>query len=204
MKPVGLVDPATGRRPWAVVQLRQDDLAAEHWNLVGFQTKLTFPEQRRVLRMIPGLEQARFVRLGMIHRNTFINAPTHLDPYLRLTRRPDLRLAGQLTGVEGYVESAATGLLAGRLLATELLAGVASPELPPLPPDTACGGLIRHLTERPARGFQPANISWGLIAHSGEHQAERNRARRRQLQAEHALERVRAWGQATAGAGPET
>ena len=115
MKPVGLVDPVTGARPWAVVQLRRDDLAGEHLNLVGFQTKLTKPEQKRVFRLIPGLEAARFVRFGMIHRNTFINAPRHLDPFLRLRARPAVRLAGQITGVEGYVESAATGLLAGRL-----------------------------------------------------------------------------------------
>ena len=117
MKPVGLVDPRTGRRPWAVVQLRQDDLAAEHWNIVGFQTKLTMAEQKRVFRTLPGLANARFVRFGMIHRNTFINAPNHLDEQLRVVRRPELRLAGQLTGVEGYVESAATGALAARSLA---------------------------------------------------------------------------------------
>ena len=110
MKPVGLVDPATGQRPWAVVQLRQDDLAADHWNMVGFQTKLTHGEQRRIFRSLPGLEAARFVRLGMIHRNTFINAPRHLDHLLRLHKRPNIQLAGQITGVEGYVESAATGL----------------------------------------------------------------------------------------------
>jgi len=114
MKPVGLTDPISGRRPWAVVQLRQDDLAAEHWNLVGFQTKLTHGEQKRIFRSLPGLAEARFVRLGMIHRNTFINAPLHLDDTLRLRQRPDIRLAGQITGVEGYVESAATGLIAAR------------------------------------------------------------------------------------------
>ena len=101
MKPVGLTDPASGRRPWAVVQLRQDDLSAEHWNLVGFQTKLTHGEQTRIFRSLPGLREARFVRLGMIHRNTFINAPLHLDDVLRLRRRPSIRLAGQITGVEG-------------------------------------------------------------------------------------------------------
>ncbi len=160
MKPVGLVDPTTGRQPWAVVQLRQDDLAAEHWNMVGFQTKLTHAEQKRIFRTLPGLESARFVRLGMIHRNTFVNAPVHLDPLLRLCRKPDIRLAGQVTGVEGYVESAATGLMAARTLVAEL----AGFEPPPPPPTTAFGGLVRHLTGRNPHGFQPANITWGLIA----------------------------------------
>lgn len=189
MKPVGLTDPRTGRRPWAVVQLRQDDLAAEHWNLVGFQTKLKVAEQRRVLRLIPGLESARFVRFGMIHRNTFVNAPLHLDPLLRLRAQPAIRLAGQLTGVEGYVESAATGLLAGRLLAAELRGGKPAP-----PPDeTAHGGLVRHLTTVPGRDFQPANITWGLIQCPEEALAIRDRARRRLLQAERALAAIRRW-----------
>ncbi|HHQ49570.1 MAG TPA: methylenetetrahydrofolate--tRNA-(uracil(54)-C(5))-methyltransferase (FADH(2)-oxidizing) TrmFO, partial [Acidobacteria bacterium] len=189
MKPVGLADPRTGRRPWAVVQLRQDDLAAEHWNLVGFQTKLTRPEQRRVFRTIPGLEGARFVRYGMIHRNTFVNAPHHLDPWLRLRVRPELRLAGQITGVEGYVESAATGLLAGRFLAAEL----AGREPAPPPPETAHGGLIRHLTARRPEGFQPANVSWGLIRCPLELVPIRDRRRRREAQAAHALEAIRRW-----------
>jgi methylenetetrahydrofolate--tRNA-(uracil-5-)-methyltransferase len=189
MKPVGLADPSTGRRPWAVVQLRQDDLAAEHWSLVGFQTKLTIGEQRRVFRSIPGLENARFVRFGMIHRNTFINAPRHLDPLLRLGCRTDVRLAGQLTGVEGYVESAATGLLAARGLLTELAGGAPSPP----PPETAHGGLIRHLTARDSVGFQPANISWGLIVCPPELAAIRNRRERRERQAELALERIGRW-----------
>ncbi len=195
MKPVGLEDPRTGRRPWAVVQLRQDDLAAEHWNLVGFQTKLTRPEQKRVFRMIPGLEEARFVRYGMIHRNTFVNAPAHLDPYLRLRARPDLRLAGQMTGVEGYVESAATGLLAGRFLAAELAGRV----LAPPPPDTALGGLVRHLTARRPEGFQPANISWGLIRCPLELTSIRDRRRRREAQAAHALESIRGWARRLGG-----
>jgi len=189
MKPVGLEDPRTGRRPWAVVQLRQDDLAADHWNLVGFQTKLTRPEQRRVFRMIPGLEAARFVRYGMIHRNTFVNAPAHLDPWLRLRRRPEIRLAGQMTGVEGYVESAATGLLAGRFLAAELAGKVAAPP----PPHTALGGLIRHLTGRRPEGFQPANISWGLIRCPLELTAIRDRRQRREAQAARALADIARW-----------
>lgn len=189
MKPVGLTDPRTGQRPWAVVQLRQDDLAAEHWNLVGFQTKLTIGEQQRVLRMIPGLERARFVRYGMIHRNTFLNAPRHLDRQLRLRARPAIRLAGQMTGVEGYVESAATGLLAGWLLVAEL----GGRPLPPPPPETAMGGLVRHLTERPVDRFQPSNITWGLIEAPAEVAAIRGRRPRRERHAELALERITQW-----------
>jgi methylenetetrahydrofolate--tRNA-(uracil-5-)-methyltransferase len=194
MKPVGLVDPATGRQPWAVVQLRQDDLAAEHWNMVGFQTKLTHGEQRRVFTTLPGMAAARFVRLGMIHRNTFINAPAHLDPQLRLIRRPELRLAGQMTGVEGYVESAATGLIAARMLAAEL-AGI---EVDPPPPTTACGGLVRHLTARPSSRFQPANITWGLITCPPELRRVRPKSRRREAQASRALEHLEGWARSFA------
>jgi methylenetetrahydrofolate--tRNA-(uracil-5-)-methyltransferase len=189
MKPVGLEDPATGRRPWAVVQLRQDDLAADHWNLVGFQTKLTHGEQKRVFRTLPGLEQARFVRLGMIHRNTFINAPQHLDAALRLRSRPTIRLAGQITGVEGYVESAATGLLAARLLAAE----VAGLELSPPPPETACGGLVRHLTESSPATFQPANINWGLMSLPPELATVKNRRDRRLRHAALAVDSIHRW-----------
>ncbi len=189
MKPVGLVDPATGRRPWAVVQLRQDDLAAEHWNLVGFQTKLKVAEQRRIFRTIPGLENARFVRYGMIHRNTFINAPRHLDKSLRLREVPWVWLAGQITGVEGYVESAATGLLVGR----DIVARTAGETPTSPPPGTALGGLIRHLTGRSPLDFQPANITWGLIECAPELRAVRGRRERRARQAAMALERVRAW-----------
>jgi methylenetetrahydrofolate--tRNA-(uracil-5-)-methyltransferase len=195
MKPVGLVDPAIGRRPWAVVQLRQDDLAAEHWNMVGFQTKLTYAEQKRLFRTLPGLEAARFVRFGMIHRNTFINAPDHLDPLLRLVARPELRIAGQMTGVEGYVESAATGLLAGRLLASELAGGAPAPP----PADTAMGGLVRHLTARTGGDFQPSNITWGLIACPAELRRMRPKHSRRDAQAEHALDRLSVWAEALGG-----
>ncbi len=189
MKPVGLIDPQTGRRPWAVVQLRQDDLAAEHWNMVGFQTKLTHGEQKRVFRQLPGLEAARFVRFGMIHRNTFINAPRHLDASLRLRRAPHLRLAGQMTGVEGYVESAATGLLAGLALAAELTGH----ELAPPPPETACGGLVRHLVASSPENYQPANITWGLMAKPSDVLGIRGRDERRALHAQRALEHIRAW-----------
>ena len=192
MKPVGLTDPGTGRSPHAVVQLRQDDLAAEHWNMVGIQTKLTHGEQKRLFRTLPGLEMARFVRLGMIHRNTFINAPEHLDSKLRLLSRPKLRLAGQMTGVEGYVESAATGLLAARFLAAELRGN----DAPPPPLTTALGGLVRHLTARPGARFQPANISWGLIACPLELKRLRPRAQRRAAQAERAVEAITDWAAA--------
>jgi methylenetetrahydrofolate--tRNA-(uracil-5-)-methyltransferase len=189
MKPVGLEDPRTGRRPWAVVQLRQDDLAAEHWNMVGFQTKLTHGEQIRAFRSLPGLEGARFVRLGMVHRNTFINAPQHLDETLRLQMRPAVRLAGQITGVEGYVESAATGLMAARFFAAE----VAGVEPTPPPPETALGGLIRHLTASNPKTFQPANINWGLMFTPVELKAIKNRRERRLRHAGEAVEKSRQW-----------
>ncbi|MBZ5587494.1 MAG: methylenetetrahydrofolate--tRNA-(uracil(54)-C(5))-methyltransferase (FADH(2)-oxidizing) TrmFO [Acidobacteriia bacterium] len=188
MKPVGLSDPVTGRHPYAVVQLRRDDLAASQWNLVGFQTRMTFAAQQRVFRMIPGLENARFVRLGMIHRNTFICAPKHLDAQLRLKVQPSVRLAGQLTGVEGYVESAAIGLLAGLSLACELR-GL---ELPPPPPWTAHGGLVRHLTERPPHRFQPANAAWGLMSDPMV-ELPREKGQRRRAAVAAALEAIVAW-----------
>jgi len=188
MKPVGLRDPATGRRAYAVVQLRRDDLAASQWNLVGFQTRMTFAAQQRVFRLIPGLEGARFVRLGMIHRNTFVCAPRHLDAQLRLKVRPSVRLAGQLTGVEGYVESAAIGLLAGLSLAAEL-GGVT---LPPPPAWTVHGGLVRHLTERPPHRFQPANAAWGLMTDPpGE--LPRDKGQRRKTAVARALETIGRW-----------
>jgi methylenetetrahydrofolate--tRNA-(uracil-5-)-methyltransferase len=158
MKPVGLRGP-DGRRPWAVVQLRQEDLAQSQYNLVGFQSRMKWPEQQRVFRMIPGLEHAEFVRLGQIHRNTFVNAPLHLDALYRLKAEPRVRLAGQITGVEGYLESAATGLAAALYLVLER-AGAA---FDPLPPTTALGSLARHLTESDPRHFQPANVNYGLF-----------------------------------------
>lgn len=159
MKPVGLPDPATGREPWAVVQLRREDRAAQMWNLVGFQTRLRIPEQQRVFRMIPGLESAEFLRFGSIHRNSYLNTPAALTP--ALTARDDERLffAGQLTGVEGYTESIATGLLAGINLA-RALAGQA-PTLPP--PTTMLGALYRYLREADPRHFQPMNANFGLL-----------------------------------------
>jgi methylenetetrahydrofolate--tRNA-(uracil-5-)-methyltransferase len=159
MKPVGLRTP-DGRRPWAVVQLRQENLAKSQFNLVGFQSRMKWGEQDRVLRMIPGLETAKFVRFGQIHRNTFINAPTHLDPRYRVKAEPRVRLAGQITGVEGYLESAATGLAIGLYLSMERQGR--EPE--PFPATTALGALARHLTESDPKHFQPANINYGLFA----------------------------------------
>ena len=163
MRPVGLTDPRTGRRPFAVAQARQDNAAATLYNLVGFQTKMTYPEQRRVLRMIPGLSGAEFVRLGSLHRNTFIDSPRALEPTLQLRQRADAFLAGQLIGVEGYVESAASGILAG-LNAMRLLAGRAL--LVP-PPTTALGSLIAYVTDRARRDFQPMNANYGLFPVEG-------------------------------------
>jgi methylenetetrahydrofolate--tRNA-(uracil-5-)-methyltransferase len=161
MKPVGLANPHDGgRRPYAVVQLRQDNTLGTLYNMVGFQTKLRHGEQTRVLRMIPGLESAEFARLGGIHRNTFVNSPLILDATLRIKARPTIRLAGQLTGCEGYVESAAVGLLAGRFAAAERTgAPMESP-----PPTTALGALLAHITGgADARTFQPMNVNFGLF-----------------------------------------
>jgi len=160
MKPVGLRDPATERRPHAVVQLRQDNALGTLFNIVGFQTKLRHGEQSRVFRMIPGLEQAEFARLGGLHRNTFLNSPRLLDGELRLKADPRLRFAGQITGVEGYVESAAIGLLAGRFAAAE----IAGRPLNPPPPTTAMGALHAHITGgAAAETFQPMNVNFGLF-----------------------------------------
>ncbi len=167
MKPVGLADPnAGGTRPHAVVQLRQDNALGSLWNMVGFQTKLKHGEQARIFRTIPGLEHAEFARLGGLHRNTFLNSPKLLDPLLRLRTAPRLRFAGQITGVEGYVESAAIGLLAGRFAAAERL-GLA-PRTPP--PTTAFGALLAHITgghidtiDAGPRSFQPMNVNFGLF-----------------------------------------
>jgi methylenetetrahydrofolate--tRNA-(uracil-5-)-methyltransferase len=160
MKPVGLTDPHTARRPFAVVQLRQDNALGTLYNMVGFQTKLKHGEQTRIFRMIPGLEDAQFARLGGLHRNTFINSPKLLDNALRLKLRPALRFAGQITGVEGYVESAAIGLLAGRFAAAERT-GIA---IQPPPRTTALGALLAHITGgADATTFQPMNINFGLL-----------------------------------------
>jgi methylenetetrahydrofolate--tRNA-(uracil-5-)-methyltransferase len=163
MKPVGLTDPRTGRWPYAVAQLRQDNALGSLWNMVGFQTKLKHGEQARVFRLIPGLEKAEFARLGGIHRNTFLNSPKLLDERLRLRARPSLRFAGQVTGVEGYLESAAVGLLAGRFAAGDALGAPAEPP----PRTTALGALLHHITAGHIAGakgsFQPMNVNFGLF-----------------------------------------
>jgi len=159
MKPVGLVDPRTGRRPYAVVQLRQDTLAGDHWSLVGFQTQIKWSDQSRVLRLIPGLESAEFVRLGMVHRNTYINGPTVLRDTWQTRARADLLFAGQVSGVEGYVESAASGLIAGRNAAALALG-----EPPASPPrTTAIGALAYYVSHAEAKHYQPSNITFGIM-----------------------------------------
>lgn len=160
MKPVGLDDPRTGRWPYAVVQLRQDNAQGSLWNIVGFQTKLKHSEQVRLFRTIPGLQNAEFARLGGLHRNTFIKSPELLDPTLRLKNRPNLRFAGQITGCEGYIESAAVGLLAGRFAVAELRGQT----LTPPPPETALGALLGHITgAATAETYQPMNVNFGLF-----------------------------------------
>jgi methylenetetrahydrofolate--tRNA-(uracil-5-)-methyltransferase len=159
MKPAGLDDPRTGRWPYAVVQLRQDNLAGEHYSLVGFQTQLKWGEQSRVLRMIPGLEHAEFVRFGMIHRNTYINGPTVLTPTWQTRMRPDLFFAGQVSGVEGYVESAASGLIAGRNAAR--LAQGREPVAPPR--TTAIGALAYYVSNADPKHYDPTNITFGIM-----------------------------------------
>ncbi len=160
MKPVGLDNPRTGRWPYAVVQLRQDNALGTLWNMVGFQTKLKHSEQVRIFRMIPGLEKAEFARLGGLHRNTFIKSPKLLDESLRLKSKPNIRFAGQITGCEGYIESAAVGMLAARFWIAELSGGV----LPPPPPTTALGALLGHITSgADAETYQPMNVNFGLF-----------------------------------------
>lgn len=160
MKPVGLLDPHTGKRPYAVVQLRKENKQGTLLNLVGFQTKLVYGEQKRIFKMIPGLENAEFVRLGGIHRNTFIHSPTVLDRTLRLKARPNLRFAGQVTGCEGYVESASVGLMAGLFAAWEMQGR----EIVLPPPETALGAMLNHITvSAESELFQPMNINFGLM-----------------------------------------
>ena len=160
MKPVGLTNPHNPMKPYAVVQLRRDNALGTLYNIVGFQTKMKYAAQTAVFKMIPGLQDASFARLGGIHRNTFINSPTLLDDQMRLKSRPNIRFAGQITGVEGYVESAAMGLLAGRMAAAEILGR----DLVPPPRDTATGALIHHITGgADAKTFQPMNVNFGLF-----------------------------------------
>jgi methylenetetrahydrofolate--tRNA-(uracil-5-)-methyltransferase len=190
MKPVGLVDPRTGRRPYAVVQLRQDNLAGDHWSLVGFQTQIKWGDQARVLRLIPGLENAEFVRFGMVHRNTYINGPTVLRETWQTRVRDDLFFAGQVSGVEGYVESAASGLLAGRNAAALMLG-----EVPSSPPrTTAIGALAYYVSHAEAKHYQPSNITFGIMAPPDEGSGRPKRgADRKQMLAARALADLDAW-----------
>ena len=199
MKPVGLTDPRTGRRPHAVVQLRQDNALGTLYNIVGFQTKLKYEAQKTLFRTIPGLESAEFARLGGIHRNTFLNSPHLLDPVLRLNAMPRLRFAGQITGVEGYVESAACGLLAGRFAASERHGAT----LPPPPDTTAMGALLKHITGGAAGdNFQPMNINFGLFpplaALEKDQKRRKGRRERRAAYARRSLDALGAWIEPTA------
>jgi methylenetetrahydrofolate--tRNA-(uracil-5-)-methyltransferase len=187
MKPVGLVDPRTGREAYAIVQLRQDNLAGDHFSLVGFQTQMKWGEQARVLRMIPGLERAEFVRFGMIHRNTYINAPSVLRETWQTRTRDDLFFAGQISGVEGYVESAASGLIAGRNAAALVLGR--QPSVPPR--STAIGALAYYVSHADPRHYQPTNITFGIIAPLAT--TVRKKAQRNLAIAQRALSELEAW-----------
>jgi methylenetetrahydrofolate--tRNA-(uracil-5-)-methyltransferase len=192
MKPVGLKDPRTGKMPYAVVQLRQENLRADSYNLVGFQNHLKFGEQARVLSLIPGLENARFLRYGQIHRNTYINAPTLLNPTLQMKAHPHVLFAGQICGVEGYVESIATGLMAGMNAAELATRG----EPAPPPRTTAFGSLIHYLTQADCKNFQPANITFDLLPALD--RKVRDRKERHRLQCELALREFDDWLQRSA------
>jgi methylenetetrahydrofolate--tRNA-(uracil-5-)-methyltransferase len=186
MKPVGLIDPRTGSEPHAVIQLRAENRERTMFNLVGFQTKLTWPEQRRIFRMIPGLETAEFVRLGSLHRNTFINAPALLLATQQLKSDPRIIFAGQITGVEGYVESAASGFLAGMNAACLQLGRPLA--VPPV--ETALGALMHHITNADVRHFQPMNVNYGLFP---ELPGRVKKKEKRQKLAERALEMLEEW-----------
>jgi len=196
MKPVGLTDPKTGRWPYAVVQLRQENLRADSYNLVGFQNHLKFGEQARVLRLIPGLENATFLRYGQIHRNTYINAPTLLTETLQLRAHPSIMIAGQLSGVEGYTESIASGLLAGRYAAS-LARGV---QPMPAPRESANGSLTHYITHAESRRFQPANITFDLLPPLEEdlRRRIRDKKERHKIQCDRALAAWDAWLSASA------
>ena len=191
MKPIGLRDPRTNNKPWAVAQLRMEDRGGRMWNLVGFQTRLRIPEQQRVFRMIPGLADAEFLRFGSIHRNSYINAPATLTPHLSLRDAPHTLFAGQLTGVEGYTESSATGLLAGINLSR--LLGGAEPVIPP--PTTMMGALYRYLREADPRHFQPMNANFGLLdeLENASRELLRDKAKKREAFAERGLAHFAAW-----------
>jgi methylenetetrahydrofolate--tRNA-(uracil-5-)-methyltransferase len=191
MKPVGLIDPRTGRQPFAVVQLRAENLRFSSYNLVGFQNHLRFPEQQRILRLIPGLEKAEFLRFGQIHRNTYINAPRLLDAGLSFRSAPQVFVAGQLSGVEGYVECIATGLLAGVAMAASAL----GESFTPPPRTTALGSLVHYITHAASGNYQPANISFDLLPpmENLPRAVARDRRARREKQCEQALADLEAW-----------
>jgi len=193
LKPVGLSDPRTGKRPWAVVQLRREDRNGNMWNVVGFQTRLRIPEQQRVLRMIPGLANAEFLRYGSIHRNSYLNSPGALTPHLSARDDERLLFAGQITGVEGYTESSATGLVAGINL-SRMLNGM-SPELPP--PATMLGALYRYLREADPEHFQPMNANFGLLDDLPE--KIRDKKLKRERFAERALGEMSDWAASLSG-----
>jgi len=186
MRPVGLIDPASGKRPYAVVQLRRENLKGNAYTLVGFQTRLTFPEQERVIRMIPALRQARFLRFGSIHRNTYLDSPKILQKDLSLKNSPNIYLAGQITGVEGYMESAATGILAG----ISVLAHMKGKTLTLPGADTAYGALIQHITSEGAGTFQPSNINFGIME-----SVDAPRNRRNEIRNEKAASSFERWKQ---------
>jgi methylenetetrahydrofolate--tRNA-(uracil-5-)-methyltransferase len=194
MRAVGLTDPRSGKRPYAVVQLRQENREKSLYNLVGFQTKMTYPEQRRVFALIPGLANAEFVRLGSLHRNTFINSPRHLLPTLQWRGRMTLFFAGQITGVEGYIESAATGLIAG-VNAARLLAGK-EPVVPPA--TTALGALLRYVSDPERKRFQPMNVNFGLIPPLA---VRRHGKAKKEMMSQRALADMAAWARELAIAG---
>jgi methylenetetrahydrofolate--tRNA-(uracil-5-)-methyltransferase len=187
MKPIGLRDPRTGRRPWAVVQLRAEDRAGRMWNIVGCQTRLRIPEQQRVFRLIPGLENAEFLRFGSIHRNTYLNAPAALTPHLSLRDDAQVLFAGQLTGVEGYTESTASGLMAAINL-SRLLRGE-EPVVPP--PVTMLGALYRYMREADPKHFQPMNANFGLLDELAN--PPRDKQKKRELYAERSMAAMAAW-----------
>lgn len=190
MKPVGLTNPHSPVKPYAVVQLRRDNKLGTLYNIVGFQTKMKYGAQVDVFKRIPGLENASFARLGGIHRNTFINSPTLLDDRMRLKSRPNIRFAGQITGVEGYVESAAMGLLAGRMAAAEILGR----DLAPPPPETAMGALITHITGgAEAKTFQPMNVNFGLFPPIDAKGGRKGRKDRYKAYTDRAKEAFTAW-----------
>ncbi len=185
MKPVGLIDPKTGRRPYAVVQLRAENTQGSLYNLVGFQTKMTYSEQQRIFRMIPGLENAEFERLGSVHRNTYLDAPNVLDEFSRSLNTPHVFFAGQITGVEGYVESTASGSIVG-LYAALLYKGI-QPLIPPS--NTAIGALMKHTRDKPVKKYEPMNVNYGMM----DEVSARSRKQKKEMRATIALGSVRSW-----------